>query len=131
MEVNWEMDISGGTQWSHDGHLQYISMMTWRNYEMDHLYCQIFFLAFSCLVAKAQKGDSDIYHHSKNKKQKRDIILHKIYIYAILKWFCSNISCQISCTKCTWGIDWHQNMFYTPGLVTVIFWQIKNQIHIS
>ena len=71
MEVYWEMDISGGTQWSHDGHLQYISMMTWKNYEMDHLYCQFFFLAFSCLVTKIQKGDSDVYHHSKNKK--RDI----------------------------------------------------------
>ena len=60
MEVYWEMDISGGTQWSHDGHLQYISMMTWKNYEMDCPYCLIFFflLAFSCLVAKIQKGDS-------------------------------------------------------------------------
>ena len=68
MEVYWEMDISGRTQWSHDGHLEYISMMTWKNYEMDCLYCLIFFfLAFSCLVAKVQKGDSDIYHHSKIK----------------------------------------------------------------
>ena len=43
MEVYWEMDISGKTQWSHDGHLQYISMTTWKNYEIDHLYCQFFF----------------------------------------------------------------------------------------
>ena len=127
MEVYWEMDISGRTQWSHDGHLQYISMTTWRNYEMNHLYCQnFFFLAFSCLVAKAQKGDSDIYHHSKNKKQKRDIILCKIYIYIILKRPSPNISHQISCMKCIWRIDRHQNMFYTLGVVMIIFWQMKN-----
>ena len=43
---------------------------------------KFFFLAFSCLVAKAQKGDSDVYHHSKNKIQKkRHNIVQNIHLY--------------------------------------------------
>ena len=74
MEVYWEMDISSRTQWSHDGHPQYISLMTWKNYEMDHLYHPDFLLALSCLVAKIQKGDNDACH------QQKDIKLHKVHL---------------------------------------------------
>ena len=63
------MDIYNILAWRHGGTMKWITFTV-----------KFFFLAFSCLVAKAQKGDSDIYHHSKKQKKRHDIV-QNIHLY--------------------------------------------------